>query len=356
MVSPRGRVTLASVARASHVSVTTVSKVLNGHEYVAEKTRRKVEAQLQRQGYQRRHRASTMDLIHLVVHELESEWAREIITGVAVLASERGLGVVLVVEAGGQAAAAADWLGLVARHRPVGVVLAFSVPYSIPVARLGARGVPCVVIDLTGDSPPGVPSVGAANWAGGVAAARHLIALGHRRIAVIGGPSTALYALARLDGVRSAFLAERLTLADTWVRSGPLTAEAGYRHADVLLSLVPAPTAIIAGNDLQAVGAMQAARAHQLRIPEDLSIIGFDDLPSAKLAHPALTTVRHPLRQMAYEAAALVVRLRAGNVPEPVHVDLATSLVVRHSTAPPVVEAAEVDVEHGDESGRALGS
>jgi LacI family xylobiose transport system transcriptional regulator len=350
-VTPRRRATLASVARASHVSVTTVSKVLNGHEEVAEKTRLRVEAQLQRQGYQRRPQASTMDLIHLVLHELESDWAREIIAGVGLLASERGLGVVLVVETGREAATSPDWLGLVARHRPVGVVLAFSDPDSVQVSRLGARGVPCVVIAPTGDNPRGVPSVGAANWAGGVAAARHLIALGHRRIAAISGPSTALCALARLDGIRSALVAADLPLADDWVRSGPFTAEAGYQHADALLSLVPAPTAIVAGDDLQAVGAIQAARAHQLSVPEALSIIGFDDLPSARLAHPALTTVRQPVRQMAYEAAALAVRLSAGHVPEPVRVDLATSLVVRESTAPPVVGALPVAVEHEDGSG-----
>ena len=354
-MSPQRRVTLTSIARASHVSVTTVSKVLNGRQDVADKTRRTVEAQLQRQGYQRRHRTGSMDLIHLVVHELESEWAMEIVAGVAGLASERRLGVVLVIEKGGDSAAPGDLLGLVTRHRPVGVVLALSDPGSIHVTRLGARGVPCVIIDPTGDSPPGVPSVGAANWAGGVAAARHLVALGHRRIAAIAGPSTALCALARLDGIRSALVAADLPLAEEWIRSSPFTAEGGYRQADALLSLVPAPTAILTGNDLQALGAIQAARAHRLRIPEDLSIVGFDDLPSARLAYPALTTVRQPLRQMAYEAAARVVQMSAGSVPDPVQVDLATTLIVRESTAPPGEEPVPGTPDHGDDAAHARG-
>ena len=354
-MSPHRRVTLASIARASHVSVTTVSKVLNGHQDVAEKTRRRVETQLQRQGYQRRHRPGSMDLIHLVGHEFESEWAMEIVAGVAALASEHRLGVVLVVETGGESAIPGDLLGLVTRHRPVGVVLAFSDPGSTQVTRLGARGVPCVIIDPTGDSPPGAFSVGAANWAGGVAAARHLIALGHRRIAAIAGPSTALCALARLDGIRSALVAADLPLADEWIRSSPFTAEAGYLQADALLSLVPAPTAIVAGNDLQALGAIQAARAHRLRIPEDLSIVGFDDLPSARLAYPALTTVRQPLRQMAYEAAARVVRMSGGSVPDPVQVDLATTLIVRESTAPPVVAPVPAAPDQGDDAAPARG-
>lgn len=336
-MSPRRRATLASVARASHVSVTTVSKVLNGHEDVAEVTRRKVEAQLHRQGYQRRLRAGALDLLHLVVHEVESDWAWEIIAGVAAVARERHLGVVLVVEAGTESAPDEDWVGLAMRHRPVGVVLARSDPSHSQVARLGSRGIPCVLVDPTGDGGVDAPSIGAANWAGGVAAARHLIGLGHQRIAVIAGPSSAVHALARLDGVRSALVAAQVPLAEGWVRSGPFTAEAGYQHADALLSLVPAPTAIVAGDDLQAVGAIQAARAHRLRIPEDISIVGFDDLPAARLAHPELTTVRQPLRQMAYEAAGLVVRMSAGHAPESTHVDLATSLVVRKTTAAPAV-------------------
>jgi LacI family xylobiose transport system transcriptional regulator len=318
------------------VSVTTVSKVLNGHQDVAEKTRRKVEAQLRRQGYRRRPRLGRKDLIHLVVHDFTSEWAMEIVAGVAALASQRGLGIVLVAGSADGTVRNEELLGLVTRHEPVGVVLAFSDPRSTLVARLGARGVPCVVIDPLEDSPSDVPSVGAANWAGGVAAARHLIALGHRRIAAIAGPSTALCALARLDGIRSALLAAEVPLAEGWVRSSPFTVEAGFQNADALLSLEPAPTAIVAGNDLQALGAIQAARAHRLRIPEDLSIVGFDDLPSARLAYPALTTVRQPVRQMAYESAALIVRMSAGDLPDPVHVNLATSLIVRESTAPPV--------------------
>jgi LacI family transcriptional regulator, xylobiose transport system transcriptional regulator len=332
----RRRVTLASIARASDVSVTTVSKVLNGHQDVSEMTRRRVEAQLRRQGYRRRPRPSSKDLIHLVVHDLTSEWAMEIVTGVAALASERGLGVVLAAGSGDRTARTEDLLGLVTRHEPVGVVLAFSDLGSALVARLGARGVPCVVIDPREDGPADVPSVGAANWAGGVAAARHLIALGHRRIAAIAGPSTTLCAMARLDGIRSALTAAELPLAEGWVRSSSFTVEAGYQHADALLSLEPTPTAIVAGNDLQALGAIQAARAHRLRIPEDLSIVGFDDLPLAALAYPALTTVRQPLRQMAYESAAIIVRMSAGDIPDPLHIDLATSLIVRDSTAPPV--------------------
>lgn len=334
-MSDHRRVTLASVARASDVSVTTVSKVLNGHQDVAEGTRRRVEAQLARQGYRRRPRTTGKDVIHLVVHDLTSEWAMEVVAGVAELACERGLGVLLVQGSGDDAPDTDELLGLVTRHEPVGLVLAHTDPGSTLLPRLAARGMPCVVIDPREDGLSEVPSVGAANWAGGMAAARHVVSLGHRRIAAIAGPSTEMCALARLDGVRSALTAAELPLADEWIRWSPFTVEAGYQEAHALLSGRPAPTAIVTGNDLQALGAIQAARALGLAVPEDVSIVGFDDLPSARLSYPALTTVRQPLRQMAHESAALLVRMSVGDVPDPLHVDLATSLVVRDSTAPP---------------------
>ncbi len=334
-MAPHRRVTLASIARASGVSVTTVSKVLNGHRDVADPTRQKVEAQLQRQGYRRRPRPGDPDLIHLVVGDLRSEWGMEIVAGVVSLASEHDMGVVLVPHTDGGPDPATNLLRLASRHPPVGVVLALAGPRSPLATQLDARGVPCVVVDPMGDCPPGVPSVGAANWAGGLAAARHVISLGHRRIAVIAGPETAAGAAARLDGFRSALQGADVPLGEGCVRFSAFTVEAGYRHTRSLLSLDPAPTAIVTGNDLQAVGAIQAVRAHGLRVPEDVSIVGFDDLSFASLVFPALTTVRQPLRQMGYEAASLSMRMRSGHAPVPVHVHLATTLVVRESTGPP---------------------
>jgi LacI family xylobiose transport system transcriptional regulator len=201
--------------------------------------------------------------------------------------------------------------------------------------RLAARGIPFVLIDPAGDPVPGVPAVGSANWAGGVAATRHLIDLGHERIAAIAGPEDVMAALARLDGYRSALTAAHLPLDAELTRFGDFTRETGERHAHALLSLARPPTAIFAGSDLQALGVLHAAVARGLRVPEDLSVVGFDDLGIAELAVPRLTTIHQPLHEMAEQATRLLLRLLEDRPPEVTRVELATRLVVRDSTAPP---------------------
>ena len=157
-----------------------------------------------------------------------------------------------------------------------------------------------MVIDPAGDPGQDVPAVGATNWQGGLAATRHLLELGHRRIGVISGPARMMCSRARVDGYRAA-----LETAGLAVRPGPGRARAtsttrpATRAGLELLRLPDRPTAIFAGNDLQALGLYEAARELGLRIPEDLSVVGFDDLPLARWVGPPLTTVRQPLTEMA---------------------------------------------------------
>lgn len=146
--------------------------------------------------------------------------------------------------------------------------------------------------------------------------------------------------LARLDGFRSAMNSVGLPIEPGFERFGDFHVEGGRRHAHELLSRPDRPTAIFAGSDLQALGALEAARALGLRVPDDVSIVGYDDIPLSRWVSPRLTTVHQPLRQMGVEAAKLVLALRdeqsAGPRSAPAaRMDLATSLVVRDSTAPP---------------------
>ncbi len=199
-----GRVTLAAVAKEAGVSMPTVSKVLNGRSDVSRATRAKVERLLDLHGYRRRVQPATRyPLIEIVFHELESVWAMELIRGVENVAKENRATVVLT-ESGTRHTPAPDWLPGVLQRRPLGVVLVFSsLPQDIK-RQLRAAAIPFVVIDPAGDPDPDVPSVGSANWAGGLAATRHLTERGHRRIAIITGPNDMLCSLARLDGYRSA--------------------------------------------------------------------------------------------------------------------------------------------------------
>lgn len=333
------RVTLAEVASEAGVSLATISKVLNGRPDVAPGTRERIEQLLASHGYQRRTGGASAraELIELVFHELDRIWSMELIDGVESVAKENGLSVVLTVT-GDRHSPGTEWIEGVLRRRPAGVILVFSELAPELREQLRSRAIPFVIVDPAGDPSPDVPSVGSANWSGGLAATRHLIELGHRRIAAVTGPADMMCSLARLDGYRSAMNSAGLPIDPQWVRYGDFHVEGGRDNALDLLALPDRPTAIFAGSDLQALGALEAARSLGLSVPEDVSIVGYDDIPLCRWVSPRLTTVHQPLRQMGVEAAKLVLSVGTdrpavgGTTPR---MDLATSLVVRDSTAPP---------------------
>jgi LacI family transcriptional regulator, xylobiose transport system transcriptional regulator len=293
------RRTIADVARVAGVSVPTVSKVLNGRSDVSAATRRRVEQVIRDEGYRSSRRAGrTAPLIEVVFNELESEWALEIIKGVERVATPRDLGVVLS-EMHADGAPERGWMDSVLARRPAGVIAVLSELDDDIRAQLRTRGIPLVVVDPTGEPLHDTPSVGATNWNGGLSATRHLLELGHRRIAVIAGPVRLLCSRARLDGFRSAMDAAGVPVDPALIRYGDFHLDAGAREGRALLALPDRPTAIFASNDLQALGVYQAARDLRLHVPDDVSIVGFDDLPIATWVSPPLTTVRQPLVQMA---------------------------------------------------------
>ena len=202
-------------------------------------------------------------------------------------------------------------------------------------SQLKASGIAFVVVDPTGEPLHDTPSIGATNWSGGLAATRHLLGLGHRRIGVITGPQEILCSRARLDGYRAAMDAADVPVDPSLIGYGDFHVRSGVEQARAMLRLVDPPTAIFAGNDLMALGVYQAAREARLHIPDDLSVVGFDDLPVAGWVGPPLTTVRQPLADMAVSAARLVLQLARGEEPAQTRVELATELVLRGSTAPP---------------------
>jgi DNA-binding LacI/PurR family transcriptional regulator len=324
-------VTIAAIADAAGVSVPTVSKVVNGRSDVAPATRARVERLLHEHGYRRRapSRENRPGLLDVVFNELESPWAIEIIRGVEEVAREHDLGVVLSAQEGPGALGRA-WVDAVASRRTAGVILVVSELGDEQAARLNARRIPFVVVDPAGEPAPDVPSVGATNWNGGLTATRHLLELGHRRIGVIGGPPTVLCSRARVDGYRAALETAGVPVEPALIRHGDFHVPRAYEEGRALLSLGERPTAIFAGSDLQAFGLYEAARVLGLRVPDDLSVIGFDDLPMARWAWPPLTTIRQPLTEMAATATRLVLG-DGGQT----RVELATSLVVRQSTAAP---------------------
>lgn len=327
------KLTVAEIAHLAGVSAPTVSRVLNGQAGVAPATRQRVEAVLREHGYRRRD-GGPAAIIELVFHALESLWALEIIQGVEQVAREHELAVVLT-EMQGRLTPGRAWTEQVLARRPTGVVAVFSELTVQQQSQLATRSIPLVVLDPTGEPLHETPSVGATNWSGGMAATRHLLDLGHRRIAMLSGPTQWPCCRARLDGYRAAMDAAGVPVDPALVRVGTLYVEGGLREGAELLRLPDPPTAVFTANDLQALGVYEAARRAGVRIPEDLSVVGFDDLSFTQWAGPPMTTVRQPLVQMGAAAARMVMALAEGGQLEQNRVELATTLIVRESTAPP---------------------
>jgi len=323
---------LTSIAAAAGVSISTVSKVLNGRTDVAPETRERLGRILRQHGYQVAPR-SGIGVVDLLIGELGGLWSDELIRGAVTAAAETEISV--IVSRVGSAAEFARWLKIAAARGTLGALSVLYLPDQPTLRKMADASVPLVVIDPPAEPGGEIRSVGTTNWQGGLSAARHLIELGHRRIAAIGGPDRLWSCRARLDGYRSALRRADLPVDEDLVRCDALTADAGLRRARELLSLSDRPTAIVAANDAQAFGVLQAIAERGLRSPDDVSVTGFDDVQIASWATPPLTTVRQPLAAMAATAFWMLTSATPEREMQPRHLELETTLVVRDTTAPP---------------------
>ncbi|MEQ4205529.1 LacI family DNA-binding transcriptional regulator [Actinopolymorpha sp. B17G11] len=334
--APKAMVTIAKIAREAGVSVSTVSKVLNGREDVAPSTRARIQGLLTESGYRRRGAGprQRVGLVDFVITELASPWACEVLRGAEQEAHRGGAGLVITATHN-RNADARPWLQTLAARRSDGVVLVVSRLPAAAAERLAAMHTPFVLVDPVGGFDPAIPSVGATNWAGGLAATEHLVELGHRRIGIVTGPPELLCSQERLDGYRAALRRAGIGIDESLVRFGNFFADGGRRGVAQLLDLDDPPTAIFAGNDVQASGVYAEAYHRGLRIPDDLSVVGFDDVELCEVLWPPLTTVRQPLSEMAQLATRTVLEKAERDAEHPIRIELATSLVVRESTASP---------------------
>ncbi|MEU3614907.1 substrate-binding domain-containing protein [Streptomyces sp. NPDC006872] len=332
--------TLAVVAREAGVSVPTASKVVNGREDVAPETRRRVTEALDRLGYVRRPRFDATKpprLVDLVVHSLDSSWSGAVLHGVEEAAHDAGLDVVVSAALSRTRVGRPQrgWLDKLTVRGSSGVLFNLTELTDSQYAWLEQHRTPFVMIDPVVEPPPGVVSVGAANWQGGVTATEHLLALGHERIAVIAGPRRKMCSSARVAGYRSALASAGLAHRPEYLRNGGFDESVAHRRMVELLDLPVPPTAVFVCSDRMALGVYQALAEQGLRVPHDVSVVGFDDLPESRWTTPALTTVRQPLAEMAATALRLLVRMMDGERPEGTRTELSTRLVQRQSTAPP---------------------
>jgi LacI family transcriptional regulator len=344
VASRNGRATLATVAASAGVSIATVSKVVNGRTDVAASTRARVESLLEQHDYVGRRAegariAIERPSVELVFEGKLNAYGAEIIQGMLDTAAELGVAVSISLHPHSQGAPGADrpagWARRLAALGRLAVIAVVNDLTAADLTALARQRLPLVVIDPLNLPRSRVTSVGSTNFAGGFAATQHLLALGHRRIGYVGGPPTAACNRARLHGYRAAMEAENVEVPEWYLHSGHFLYEDGITAGSALLDLPEPPTAVFAASDETAAGVIEAARSRGRRIPEDLSVVGFDDTGVARFASPPLTTVRQPLRQMGGVALRTAMRLAAGETLESHHVELATELVVRSSTAPP---------------------
>ncbi|GAA2031387.1 LacI family DNA-binding transcriptional regulator [Agromyces tropicus] len=329
-------VTIAEIAELAEVSVPTVSKVLNGRPGVSAETRERVAGLLSTHGYTRRGGArQRVGLVDFVIADLSTTWAHQLIVGAELEAARAGVSLV-VTSTHGRRAGNRHWIRQLAARRSDGIVLVVSELHPGAEDELRRLDTPLVLVDSDGGTDSHAPTVAATNWAGGLSATEHLVSLGHRRIGIITGPESLACSRDRLDGYRAALSRAGIPFDPELVGYGDFRRAGGLEGGRRLLALEDRPTAIFAGSDHQAHGVYLAAAEAGLRIPDDLSVVGFDDVDLCEWISPNLTTVRQPLADMAREATRLVLALGEADADPPApRVELSTRLVVRESTAPP---------------------
>jgi len=332
------RPTIRQIADQAGVSIATVSRVLNGRGDVADETRDNVSRVIRENGYTANRSARGLSagrtgFVGVVVPLVYPAYFSGILDGAAEALFERDLQIVLspTRQEHDREVSVLDRL----HGMTDGSLIILPEESSEELEWHLDNGFRFVVIDPLMRLNERIPSVSAANTSGADQAMRHLLDLGHRRIAQIAGPSGWLATEDRRRGYRAALATAGILPDPTLEVESIPEIDPGRDAAASLLALPDPPTAIFAFNDDTAIGAIQAARARGLRVPEDLSVVGFDDVEHATIVAPALTTVRQPLQEMGRTAVSLLSRLLERKSFEAMHVELATRLVVRDSTAPP---------------------
>ncbi|MEE2568934.1 LacI family DNA-binding transcriptional regulator [Pseudarthrobacter sp. J64] len=331
--TPRPRI--ADVAAAAGVSVPTVSKVLNGRTHVSEETRAKVQQALDDLDYSKRTTpAAQPGILQLVVNNFDSPWVLSAMEGVEAAAAHHGYS---VAYARAEHVTLDRWRKLrePSVNRLDGVLLLAPRSGSQLVSMVRSLRIPAVAIDPEGTEDLAIPSVSPASFSGALAAVGHLLSHGHRRIGIITGRKHSPgHGRARYAAYAAALHDAGLPVLPELVRDGDFSIESGMQLGADLLDLPQRPTAIFTGSDLQAIGVMNAAAQRNLRVPEDLSIVGFDDIPQAARTSPPLTTVRQPLARMATMAVGMLTeRQGVPATAAPTALEVATELVIRKSTA-----------------------
>ena len=327
------RVTITDVALAAGVSVATVSKVVNSRDGVARETCSRVNAVIDELGYEgslvaRSLRSRRTLVIGILVAEFEP-FSTEILKGAAAALADSDYDVLAYT--GGRRSGGSGWERRYL-SRLSGTLIDGAVIVT-PTVVDAESVVPVVAIDPHA-GPLGLPTVDSDNFTGGLLATRHLIDLGHRRIGFLAGRSDLESSRLRESGYRTALADAGIPIDEGLIRLGEYRRTSTHAPATELLSLPDRPTAIFAANDLSAIGTLDVAQQLGIGVPDELSVVGFDDIPESAQANPPLTTVRQAIQEMGASAIRLLLSLIDQGPVESRHIRLPVSLVRRSSTAP----------------------
>lgn len=335
---------VSEIARKAGVSTSTVSKVINGRPGVSSTTRHRVERFLAEAGYRKPLvTTKTSSTIELVVKAVENNGTVEMIRYTTDYARELGIGI--TVSCTGRAEqdhALRKGIGECLRgaidRNPLGVILLLSDITPDEEKLLTSRNIPYVIIDPIGQVAADTLGVGIDNWTSGLIATEHLTSFGHRRIGAITGPAEAQSSQARYSGFVTALHRVGVDADPALVKAGDYQPDKAFKAACELLDMPKdkRPSAIFAFNDLSAVSVYRAAHQRGIRIPEDLSVVGFDNVYPSAYLYPALTTITQPFRLIARRAIDLIYDARGERVMQHYQI-LPTQLEVRDSCAPPAV-------------------
>jgi LacI family transcriptional regulator len=356
--SKTARPTLKQVAQRAGVSQATASKVLNGRADVSAGTRERVLRVIDEAGYRARG-ARTPETgrkrVTAIFDAVTSQYASLILQGMVDAAADLDAEVTVQLTptyfADPSRKAAQAWV-----HEHSSSVGVIAITSSLPadVVQTAARlNLPLVTIDPVDEVQADLVSISSTNWTGGRAITEHLLQLGHERIAWVGGPATSAPTIERFRGYRSALERAGRPVDPALCRNGPYSFEAGVEAGVALLHHTPRPTAIIGASDAIAFGIIEAARRETLQVPQDVSVGGFDDIPQAEWVSPKLTSVRAPLVGIGRMAMETILGMAAGKEPPSHHIQLATRLMARESTAPP---AGFRPVESSTDGARSAGA
>lgn len=336
---PRRRTTLADVAAKAEVSVATVSKVLNSQPGISAKTRARVGSALRSLEYEpvRRpteQRPSSTPSVAISFTTFGNNYGSMVLAGFMGEARTRGLHTTISHAPAPDPTEALEWVQHRVGEGAAGAVLVTTAMTDELARAAEEHGLALVAIDARSEGSATVPTIGATNWAGAATAAEHLIDLGHRRIAFAGLDSSADYAVERFSGYRSTLEQAGLQVEPQYVGRGQADFESGQRIGLEFARLDTPPTAVVAMCDAVALGLIEEARRQGISTPEQLSVVGFDNVQPAHWSTPRLTTINQPLAEMGRLGVRTLLDLMEGHPPASHHIQLATHLVARNSTRP----------------------